>query len=67
VREYVSPGVQELHGFLPKSAVDTGVERAVDLEERVEVGQTQLSFIVGEETCNHEEVFKGKLGGGAAS
>jgi hypothetical protein len=63
VHEDVSPHVQELNGFWPKSAVETGVERAVDLEEPVEVGQTQLAFIVGEETCNHEEVFKGKLGG----
>jgi hypothetical protein len=43
---------------LPKSAIETGVQCTVDLEERVEVGETELAFIVGMETCDHEEDFK---------
>jgi hypothetical protein len=40
VREYVLGDFLEVHSFLPKSVIETGVECAVDLEELVEVGET---------------------------
>jgi hypothetical protein len=36
------------------------------IEKRVEVGETELAFIFGEETRDHEEDFKGKPGDGIA-
>jgi hypothetical protein len=54
----------ELHGFFQKSAIETGVEYAVDIEERVEVGETEIAVIIGEETCDHEEDFQREFGRG---
>jgi hypothetical protein len=51
-----------IHGFLPKSAIETAVQCAVDFEERVEVGETELAFIVVEVMRDHEEDFQRKLG-----
>jgi hypothetical protein len=63
VGEYAVGDVLELHGFLPKSAIETGIECAVDLEQGVEIGETELAFIVGKKICDHEEDFERKLGG----
>jgi hypothetical protein len=61
VGEYPLGDGLELHSFLPKSAIEAGVECAVDLEERVDVGERQLAFIVGEEAHDHEKDFRRKL------
>jgi hypothetical protein len=64
VREYSLGGGIGLHSFLPKSAIETGAECApVDLEERIEIGETEVAVIVCEEVCDHEEDFKRDLGG----
>jgi hypothetical protein len=55
-----------IHGYLPKSATETAVQCAVDFEERVEVGETELAFIVVEVMRDHEEDFPRKLGGEAS-
>jgi hypothetical protein len=66
VCEYAFGAGLELYGGLPKSAIETVVKCAVELEERVEVGKTELAFIVGEEMRDHEEVFEWNSGGGGA-
>jgi hypothetical protein len=42
---------------------ETGVEYAVDLEERVEVAVTEFGMVISDEVCDHEEDLERKLEG----
>jgi hypothetical protein len=52
-----------LPGFFPELAIETAVECAVDLEERVEVAVTELAVVISDVVCDHQEELERELGG----
>jgi hypothetical protein len=63
VREHALDDRVILHSFLPKGAIETVVECAVDLEERVEVGETKLAFAFMRRAIMRR-ISSGSFGGG---
>jgi hypothetical protein len=62
VSEYTLGADCLLPGFFPEHAIDTFVECAVDLEERVEVTVTKLAVVIPDDVCDHQEEFERKSG-----
>jgi hypothetical protein len=52
-----------LRGFFPECVIEIGVERAVDLVERVEVAVAEFTVIISDVTCDHQEELERKHGG----
>jgi hypothetical protein len=50
-----------LRGFFPELAVEIGVECAVDLEERVEVGVTELAMLISHVVSDHPKDLEREL------
>jgi hypothetical protein len=49
--------------FFPEHAIETDVQCAVDLEERVEVAVTEFAVAICDVACDHQEELKREFGG----
>jgi hypothetical protein len=63
VREYAPLADFVSPGFFPEHAIETCVECAVDLEERVEVIVTETAVGFSTAVRDHEEELERELGG----
>jgi hypothetical protein len=52
-----------MSSFFPEHAIETGVECAVDPEERVEVVVTEFAAGISDVVCDNHEELKWELGG----
>jgi hypothetical protein len=52
-----------LPGFFPEHAIETGVEYAVDLEDRVEVAVTEFAVGISDVVCDYEEEIEREFWG----
>jgi hypothetical protein len=66
VSEYTLGVGRMLAGFLPELAIETSVDNAVDLEERVEVAVTEFAVVISDVmslVCDHQEELERELRG----